>query len=58
MDEHTCPSCGFITSRLHDGYCLECCEDRQAELDQHNWEFDNWESMSDAERGDAIRRAM
>lgn len=52
-----CPQCGHEASQFREGVCLECWEDNQNRLDLHNHEFDRWERMSDAERGDAIRRA-
>lgn len=62
MNEFDCPQCGEPTERLHDGYCAECCAECCAEnqraLDLHNAEVDHWHSLSDAERGDAIRRAI
>lgn len=53
----TCPQCGFDTDRLHEGYCLECRNERQRVLDEHNAAFDAWERLSDEQRADRIRRA-
>jgi transcription elongation factor Elf1 len=56
-----CPRCGEETATLHEGFCLECCQQGQAELDQHNAQFDRWESLTDAQReaeiSDAVRLA-
>lgn len=53
----TCPCCGEPTDRLHDGYCEPCWSDRQAAVDMHRIEFTQWQSMTDKQRTDAIRRA-
>lgn len=58
MCEFYCPRCGEDVERLHEGYCLDCCERGQAELGAHNARFDQWEAMSDAERDTAIREAL
>jgi hypothetical protein len=50
-----CPQCGEDTETLREGCCEECREANQAALDRHNAEFDRWQSMTDAEREDAIR---
>lgn len=55
MDD--CPQCGQATERLHEGYCEPCCRENQAALDMHNAAYDRWQSMTDAERVDEIRRA-
>lgn len=52
-----CPQCGETTEALYEGYCEECCENNQRELDDHNASFDRWQAMSDQERGDKIRQA-
>jgi DNA replicative helicase MCM subunit Mcm2 (Cdc46/Mcm family) len=52
-----CPSCGYETETLHEGYCQDCCENRQLELDLHNSKYDNWQKMSDNERDQAIASA-
>lgn len=51
-----CPQCAVETETLDQGYCPECYEQRQDELNLHNARFDWWESLSDAERKDQIRR--
>jgi hypothetical protein len=53
----TCPQCGFRTEVLHEGYCAECCEDNQRELDLHNHAFDRWERMTDRQRDAEILAA-
>ncbi len=57
MDYH-CPQCGCDTPELHEGYCTECCEDNQRRLDAHNFGFDHWERMTDAQRDAEIKAAV
>lgn len=52
-----CPQCGEDTRELHEGSCKECFEERQRELDLHNARYDHWQSLTDRERDDQIRRA-
>lgn len=51
-----CPQCGDPTKELHEGYCEECCQQNQIELDKHNAEYDHWNRMDDERREEAIRR--
>ncbi len=53
-----CPQCSFESEEIYEGYCKECCEENQKTLDQHNFEFDRWESMTDAQRDNDIKRAI
>lgn len=53
-----CPKCGEDTDRLHEGYCFECSQAGQSELNTHNAQFDIWERMSDAQRDCAIKDAF
>lgn len=52
-----CPQCGEDTPELHEGYCLDCCSENQATLDKHNFEFEQWQLMNEAERNQAIKSA-
>lgn len=54
----SCPQCACDTPTLHEGVCEECRMQNQSELDEHNVRFDQWQSMTDAERDTAIRNAM
>ncbi len=45
-----CPQCGESTESFHEGYCLDCCEENQNSLDDHNYRFDEWKGLSNAER--------
>lgn len=54
---YDCPQCGEATERMHEGYCEPCCQENQAALDLHNATYDRWQSMTNAERDDEIRRA-
>ncbi len=51
-----CTQCGDPTKEFHEGYCKECCNQNQQELDRHNWEYDNWNKMDDECREEAIKR--
>ena len=51
-----CPQCGEPVEQLHEGYCEDCCNQNQAELDRHNAEYDHWNRMDDERREEAIRR--
>lgn len=56
-DPFHCPQCGDDTPELHEGYCRECCDENQRQLDLHNAEFDRWDKLTDRQRADEIRRA-
>lgn len=58
MERYDCPQCGEATPELREGYCRECCESNQSELDRHNVEYDRWQAMTDAERDAAIKQAL
>lgn len=51
-----CPQCGGPTEELHEGYCEECCQQNQMELDYFNTEYEYWNRMSNVQREEAIRR--
>jgi len=52
-----CPQCGEDTPTLNEGYCEPCRVENQRVLDDHNYQADHWDAMSDAERGTCIRKA-
>jgi hypothetical protein len=52
-----CPQCGETAEQLPEGVCPDCLGDNQTRLDQHNAQFDWWESLSDAERDRQIKLA-
>ena len=52
-----CPQCGEPTNELHEGFCEECYQQNQVELDLHNAEYDHWNRMSFEEREEAIKRS-
>ncbi len=56
--EFVCPQCGFEVENLVEGYCEECKEDRQRQLNEHIARFDFWENCTDKERDFYIREAM
>ena len=58
--KRTCDGCGFDEEEntFIEGWCKDCYNERQQELDLHNAQFDHWESLSDNERKDEIRRAI
>lgn len=51
-----CPQCGDSVSQLHEGYCGDCCNENQRQLDQHNYEYEHWQRMDDERREELIRR--
>jgi len=52
-----CPECGLDTEALYEGYCHECLDERNKQLQQHNFSYDRWKNMSDADREKEIREA-
>jgi len=54
--EH-CSQCGEETNVFVDGYCTDCQKENQKNLDDFNFNYDRWQSMSDAERDAAIKNA-
>lgn len=52
-----CPQCGEVTDQLFEGYCCYCSEQNQSELDNHNAQFDRWESLTDNQRQHEINQA-
>jgi len=56
VNELNCPQCGEPTDQLHEGYCEECCNQNQAELDRHNHEYDHWSRLDNERREDLIKR--
>lgn len=57
MREFDCPQCGEKTPTLNEGYCEDCREENQRNLNEHNRSFDNWQRMNSDEREAAIRGA-
>ena len=52
-----CPQCGNETQELYEGYCEDCRNQNQSELNEHNAQFDFWEGLTDAERDIYIKGA-
>ena len=52
-----CPQCENETETLNEGYCEECREENQLRLDNHNFEYDFWQGLSQSERDERIKRA-
>jgi hypothetical protein len=52
-----CPQCEAETETLKEGYCEECFNENQLRIDQHNFEYDAWEKLSDKERDHRIKAA-
>jgi hypothetical protein len=50
------PQCGEETETLDEGYCPECCYQRQKELDEHNARYTWWNSLTDRQRNDEIKK--
>lgn len=53
-----CPQCGEPTLTLNDGACEACRVENQSRLDLHYAAQARWDKLSDAERGEEIRRAI
>lgn len=58
MNAEYCPACGEPAERLFEGYCKECYDQRQMELDKFNAREDWWNSLTDAEKDAQIKRAV
>ena len=41
---------GAATETLHEGYCQECCDENQRQLDAHNSAYAEWMTLTDVER--------
>ena len=57
IEEFDCPQCGEESDQLFEGYCLDCLYQNQSELDNHNAQFDRWESLTDSQRQNEINKA-
>jgi hypothetical protein len=57
MSEFHCPQCGCTVDRLNEGYCDDCHDIRQTELNEHNARFDFWEKLTDRGRDYYIKGA-
>ena len=53
-----CSQCGRDCAEFREGVCVDCCTENQRRLDDHNAEYDHWQSLSDAQRAAAIKRAI
>jgi hypothetical protein len=54
-----CYGCGedYEADTFIEGWCSDCFEARQAELDWHNAQYNAWKGMTDAQRDKAIKEA-
>ena len=53
-----CTQCGEDTEELYEGFCEDCCNHNQVELDFHNASFDRWESLDSNQREAEIKHAV
>lgn len=53
-----CPQCGEDCEELVEGYCSDCAEENQRELDLHNLQYDRWKGLTDQQREDEIKSAI
>ena len=53
-----CPQCGEQTEQFFEGYCEECRDQNQAELDEYNARYEIWQRLSDEDRNVLIMQAM
>lgn len=51
-----CPQCGEDAEVISEGYCEECCYQRQLAVDCHNARMKWWDSLSEPEKTDQIKR--
>ncbi len=56
MCDLNCPQCGEPTEQLHEGYCEECCNQNQYDLDCFNARHDWWNGLTRKQKDEAIRR--
>ena len=52
-----CPQCGEDVIELHEGYCKDCLNERQSELNDYNFTVNKWANLSDEQRKEEIRNA-
>ncbi len=55
--EYLCDGCGLEVERFVEGWCEDCHNERQTELNEHNAQFDFWERCTDKERDYYISQA-
>lgn len=58
MAKYFCPQCGCETDELHEGYCEECLEERNSELQEFLHREAWWNSLSESEKDFAINSAV
>ena len=56
MCDLQCPQCGEPTEQLHEGYCEECCNQNQYDLDCFNARHDWWNGLTRKQKDEAIKR--
>lgn len=56
QEVYDCPQCGNEATEFQEGVCMDCCKHNQRRLDEHNAQFDRWESLTDKQRQDEINR--
>jgi len=55
---YDCPQCGEETEEFFEGYCEHCRDENQRVLDEHNAQYDRWQSLSDEQRSLEIARGL
>ena len=53
---YCCNQCGHDATQFQEGVCMDCCKENQRRLDEHNEQFDRWQSLTDKQRDDEIQR--
>lgn len=53
-----CPVCGKEIIEFFEGYCENCCQEHQSNLDMWNIEYDMWNKKTNVERDAAIKWAL
>lgn len=52
---YNCSQCGEGTESLHEGYCKDCCEQNQKELNEFNFGYNFWNNLTDNEKDHFIK---
>ena len=58
MSDFSCPQCGEGTDTLYEGFCEVCRDENQSRLNQHNAEYDYWNSLTNGEQDRQIKEAL
>ncbi len=57
-NDFECPQCGSDCFELYDGYCQPCRDERQQQLDDHNFRFSEWERLTADQKEQRIKNTL